>query len=436
MPASEAAVSAWPRDPAPARQALVLLLSVNLLNYVDRQVLYALLPAIQRDLSLSDAQAGGLASAFMVVYMLAALPIGYLADRGGRRLWMTAGIGLWSLATAASGVARGFFQLFAARAAVGIGESCYGTISPSFVAEHFPPERRAFVLAIFSMAIPVGSALGYVAGGALGQAWGWRNAFYLVGLPGLILMVWSLRLREPPARPACATARSAAASYLELFRVPSYVCVTLAGAAMTFTLGGLAVWMPSFFHRRWGLSMAEAGTIFGSMTVLAGALGSLGGGWIADRALRWTSRSYFWVSGLGYVAGLPLAAAAFWAPSARLCVAAMFLAEFFLFLNMGPINAVIVSVTKPQARSMAFAANILVIHALGDAVSPTLIGLASDRWGLTPALLAACGALAAAAGFCFLGLRHYDADAGRMEMHPADTCGTSDTAGAGRISHA
>jgi predicted MFS family arabinose efflux permease len=117
---------------------------------------------------------------------------------------------------------------------------------------------------------------------------------------------------------------------------------------------------------------------------------------------------------LGYAAGLPLAAAALLTPSPRLCVAAMFLAEFFLFLNMGPVNAVIVSVTRPQARSMAFAANILVIHALGDALSPTLIGLGSDRWGLAPALLSACGALALAAGFCFWGLRHYDADSGRI----------------------
>jgi predicted MFS family arabinose efflux permease len=321
---------------------------------------------------------------------------------------------------------------------VGIGESCYGTISPSFVAEHFPPQRRAFVLAVFSTAIPVGSALGYVAGGALGQTWGWRNAFYIVGLPGLALMAWSLRLREPSGapRPVSEPPRSAAASYLDLFRVPSYTCVTLAGAAMTFTLGGLAVWMPSFFNRRWGMGLGEAGLVFGTMTVLAGGMGSLCGGWIADRALRWTSRSYFWVSGLGYVAGLPLAAAALLAPSPKLCVAAMFLAEFFLFLNMGPLNAVIVSVTKPHARSMAFAANILAIHALGDAASPALIGLGSDRWGLTPALLAACGALALAAGFCFLGLRHYDADTGRMEIRPAGTCGTSDTAGTGRIGHA
>ncbi len=399
--------------PLNARGALALLLAVNLLNYVDRQILYALLPAIQRDLSLSDAQAGGLASAFMVVYMLAALPIGYAADRWGRKPWITAGIGLWSLATAASGLARGIFGLFAARSLVGIGESSFVAISPSFVAEHFPSQRRGRVLALFSMAIPAGSALGYALGGLLGQAWGWRNAFYAVGLPGLLLMLLTLRLKDPAPRQVPAERPSPISSYLALFRTPSYTCATLAAAAMTFALGGLAVWMPTFFFRRWGLNLGQGGMLFGAITVVSGILGSVIGGWLSDFALRWTSRSYFWVSGLGYALGLPLAAGALLAHDLRWAVLFIFSAEFFLFLNMGPLNAVIVMVTKPHTRSMAFAANILVIHALGDALSPTLIGLASDHWGLTRALLAAITALAPAAVFCFLGLRFYDEDSGR-----------------------
>jgi MFS family permease len=408
-------------DQSLARRVLALLFCVNLLNYVDRQILSALLPAIQRDLALTDTQAGSLASAFMVVYMLAALPIGYLADRWGRPLWISAGIGLWSLATAASGLARGFTGIFAARAAVGIGESCYGAVSPAFVAEHFPADRRGRVMAYFSMAIPVGSALGYVAGGAMGQAWGWRPAFFAVGLPGMILMLLCLRLKEPPRVPAPAASRPVPAlkAYLDLFHIPSFTFVTLAGAAMTFTLGGFAIWMPTFFHRRWGLSIAEAGTIFGGLTVAAGTLGSLAGGWLADWALRRTSRAYFLVSGLGFVAGLPLIAVALALPGLRPAATAMFFAEFFLFLNMGPINAIIVAVTELRAHSMAFAANILVIHALGDAFSPTLIGAASDLWGggqagLTKALLAASALLAPAAAFCFLGMRHYDADARKV----------------------
>jgi predicted MFS family arabinose efflux permease len=378
---------------------------------MDRQVLYALLPDIQAELILSDAQAGRLASAFMVVYMVAALPIGFLADRWGRKTWIAVGIALWSAATAASGLARNYRQLFAARAAVGIGESCYGAISPSFVAERFPAERRSRVLALFSMAIPVGSALGYIAGGAIGEAFGWRKAFFIVGLPGLLLTWLAWRLKDPAAAPQGAGAPTALSSYLRLFNIRSFALVTLAGAAMTFALGGFAVWMPSFFHRQWGMGVGQAGTVFGGVTVVSGILGSLCGGWLSDWALRFNSRAYFLVSGLGLLAGMPLAAGAIASASLPLSIACLFLAEFFLFLNMGPLNAVIVSVTDLRERSMAFAANIFVIHALGDAVSPALIGLASDRYGLKAALLGACLALGAAGGLCLWGMSYYDRDA-------------------------
>ena len=393
-----------------ARWALGLLLAVNLVNYLDRQVLYSLLPLIERDLALTDAQAGRLASAFMIVYMLAAPPIGYLADRGGRRFWIATGVLLWSLATAASGLAGAYPALLAARAAVGIGEACYGAISPSFVAEHFPAPKRAWVLALFSMAIPVGSALGYIAGGAVGQRFGWRPAFFMVGLPGLLLAALCARLPEPPREERADQAPASPMAYATLFKIPSFALCTLAGAAMTFALGGFAVWMPSFFVRQWGLDVGKAGTIFGAITVVSGIAGSLAGGWLADHAQRYTSRAYFAVSGLGLVLGMPLAMAALKAPAFPLCMALLLLAEFFLFLNMGPLNAVIVAVTPRKERSMAFAANILVIHALGDAASPWIIGAWSDRWGLRPALLAASVALGLAGAFCAWGMRHYDQD--------------------------
>ncbi len=384
---------------------------MNLVNYLDRQIISALLPSIQADLALSDAQAGRLASAFMIVYMFAAVPIGYWADRGGRRWWIAIGIALWSAATAASGLARTYAQLFAARAAVGIGESCYGTISPSFVAEHFPRDKSSRVLALFSMAIPVGSALGFIAGGWIGQHYGWRNAFFIVGLPGLLLTALTLQLKEPPRAEAAASRSSPLAAYGALFKIPSFALVTLAGAAMTFALGGFAFWMPTFFHRQWGLGIGHAGMVFGAITVVSGILGSLSGGWLSDWGLRYNSRAHFMVSGLGLLIGMPLAMAAIMAPGIKASGAALFLAEFFLFLNMGPLNAIIVSVTDLRSRSMAFAANIFVIHALGDAISPALIGAVSDRMGLQAALLGSCLALGVSAGLCFLGMRRYDADA-------------------------
>ncbi|MBI5629563.1 MAG: MFS transporter [Elusimicrobia bacterium] len=397
-----------------ARGVLALLLGVNLLNYLDRQILYSLLPLIQRDLTLSDAQAGSLASAFMVVYMLAAPPIGYWADRQSRPLWLALGVLLWSLATAAGAWAKTFSSLFAARAAVGIGESCYGAISPSFVAEHFPSEKRGRVLALFSMAIPVGSALGYICGGILGQSFGWRNALLWVAVPGLILAALSARLRDP--RPDHAPRRSlhyatAVRSYADLFKVKSFALVTLAGAAMTFALGGFAVWMPTFFHRQWGLQLGRAGALFGGVTVVSGILGSLAGGWLSDWGLSYTKKSHFLVSGAGLLAGLPLVLCAVLCENFHLSLATLLLAEFFLFLNMGPLNAIIVEVSDPASRSMAFAANILVIHALGDAVSPTVIGLMSDLWGLNLALILASLTLGLGGAFCLWGARYYENDA-------------------------
>ncbi len=395
---------------ASPRGILALLFAVNVLNYVDRQLVYALLPLIQGDLRLSDARAGALASAFMLVYMVAAPPIAWLADARGRRPWIAGGVALWSLATGAAGFARGFASLFASRAAVGVGEACYGAISPSFVAERFSEKSRGRALALFSMAIPVGSALGYAGGGLAGELLGWRRAFFLVGLPGLALALLCLALPDDGPR---AEAPAPAAGYREVWGVPTFRLVTFAGAAMTFALGGFAVWMPTFFHRAHGLGVGRAGTLFGAITVLGGLVGSLLGGWLADALRARRADADLLVSGAGLLAGMPLAAAAILAPTLPLCVAWLFAAETLLFLNMGPLNAAIVSVTRLETRSMAFAANIFVIHLLGDAASPAAIGWTSDHFGLARALLAACAALGVGGAFCFAARAGYGADAAR-----------------------
>ncbi|MEK7233427.1 MAG: MFS transporter [Elusimicrobiota bacterium] len=387
---------------------LALLLSVNILNYVDRQIVYALLPMITSDLHLSDAQAGSLASAFMVVYMLAAPPIAWLADSHGRRPWIAAGVGIWSLATGAAGLACGFISLFFSRATVGIGEACYGAISPAFVAERFPSERRGSALAIFSLAIPVGSALGYAGGGKLGEILGWRHAFWVVGLPGLLLAAICLLL--PNDQPHTATPPPVA-GYREVWGVPTFRMITFAGAGMTFALGGFAVWMPTFFHRNWGLTVGRAGLLFGAVTVFAGLAGSLLGGYLSDRLRRSDRTADLLVSGWGLLLGMPLAAAAIAAPSLNASITLLFFAESMLFLNMGPLNAAIVSVTPLEKRSMAFAANIFVIHLLGDAASPALIGWGSDHFGLTRALLATCAALGIGGWLCLRARNGFGLDA-------------------------
>lgn len=390
--------------------ALGILFSANLLNYVDRQVLYAVLPLIKADLSLSDTQLGGLASAFMLVYMLAAPLVAALSDRTRRVPWIAGGILAWSAATALSGFARTHLHLLLARAAIGVGESSYGALSPSFVADHVPSRARGRALAFFSMAIPVGSALGYIFGGFVGAHFGWRNAFLIAGVAGIPLSLMALRLGDPRRTETKPSPDERRAAYRSLARNRSFVLDALAFAALTFALGGFAVWMPTFFHRQWNLSIGSASAIFGGVTVVSGILGSLAGGWIADAALKRTKQAYFLVSAAGLILSLPFGAVALMAGDFKLAIGALAIAEFLIFLNTGPLNAVINEVTPPAARSMAFAISIFVMHALGDAISPVLIGWVSDRWNLRAALMGANAFLGVAGVLCLAGMTYYSAD--------------------------
>jgi MFS family permease len=416
------------------RYALGLLLAVNLLNYIDRQVLFAVFPLIKIDLRLSDTALGFLGSAFMLSYMLFAPLFGWLGDHWSRTRLAAGGLVVWSLATALSGFAPGYRTLLSARATVGVGEASFGTVSPGLIADFFPKERRGRVLAWFYVAIPVGSALGYLLGGVLGTRYGWHAAFLLVGVPGLLLAIPIALLRTPPRSGDASHPGDESANiinnfpdslppfqgegrggdgvggdiavggmgYAALFRNRSFVCNTLAMAAMTFAIGGLAQWIPSFLNRAHSLDVAEANTLFGATTVFAGILGTLAGGWLGDRWQKRSGKGYLLISGWGFMIGTPFAVWAILAPGLTSCMAAIFIAEFFLFLNTGPLNTVIINVTNPAVRAMAFAVNIFFIHALGDAVSPSILGWLSDQWGLRSALLVTPLVMVLAGIFCFI----------------------------------
>jgi MFS family permease len=397
------------------RYALALLLSVNLLNYIDRQVLYAVFPLIKADLNLSDTALGFLGSAFMLCYMVSAPLLGWLGDRLSRVRLAAAGLVVWSLATALAGIACGYRTLLAARTCVGIGEASFGTVSPGLVADYFPRERRGRVLSWFYLAIPVGSALGYILGGIMGERFGWQAAFIMVGLPGLLAALPLYCLREPVRGGDAPHPAEKSGGYSSFLANRSFICNTLAMAAMTFALGGLAQWLPTFLYRMHGLDVARGNTLFGAVTVLSGIGGTLAGGWIGDRFQQKSPAGYLIVSGWGFVIGVPIAAWAIITTSLPACMITIFFAEFFLFFNTGPLNTVIVNVTRPGMRAMAFAVNIFFIHALGDAVSPTLLGWLSDLWGLRAALLVTPAAIAVAAGFCFLGKRYIAEDMEKAE---------------------
>ncbi|QXE91932.1 MFS transporter [Geomonas subterranea] len=390
------------------RYALGLLLAVNLLNYIDRQVLFAVFPLIKADLSITDTELGLLGSAFMVSYMVIAPVFGWLGDHWDRVKLASTGVVIWSFATILAGFAPGYRSLLAARATVGVGEASFGTVSPGLIADFFEKEKRGSVLSWFYVAIPVGSALGYLLGGVLGQRFGWHSAFLMVGLPGLLIAVplWFLRAPERPASgPSGQTTGEGGeglSGYLQLFHNRSFVTNTLAMAAMTFAIGGLAQWIPTFLFRTHALNVEKANLMFGAVTVVAGILGTLVGGVLGDRWQQKSSKGYLLVSGWGFFIGAPFAAWAILARDVPSCMAAIFMAEFFLFLNTGPLNTVIINVTNPGMRAMAFAVNIFFIHALGDAISPSILGWFSDQWGLRSALLSTPLVMALAGVFCFV----------------------------------
>ena len=397
--------------PGRARYALAVLFGVNLLNYLDRQAVYAVFPQIKAELALSDAMLGVLASAFMGVYMSAAPVLGYLGDRWSRRRLSAWGVACWSAATAASGLAGRYDHLLAARAAVGIGEASYGACAPSLLTDYYPVEHRGRALAIFMMAIPVGSALGYILGGLLGARFGWRAAFFIAGAPGLLAAWLISRLVEPPreAEPDEAAAVPFRARLGALLRTRAYVLNTLAMAALTFTLGGLAAWFPTFLVRERGFGLASANATFGLITLVTGFLGTMIGGVVGDRLLQTRRAAYFLVSAWGLLASLPFAVLAILSPSPWIMVPAIFAAEFCLFLNTGPLNAVIANVSHPSIRASAYAVNMFAIHALGDALSPMLLGRLSDLAGLPTALLVGIVPLFFSALLCLAGTRALEA---------------------------
>jgi len=372
--------------------ALTLLLSINLFNYIDRYVLAAVEPAIQKQFFKPDSAnaefwMGLLATAFIVSYMVTAPIFGWLADRSNRWLIVGLSVLLWSLATGASGVSAlfgGFILLLITRLFVGVGEAGYGPSAPTLLSDYFPPEHRGIVLSCFYLAIPVGSALGFVIGGAVAVRYGWPRAFYAVVVPGLIMGACCFLMREPPrgqpdlANPHATPRNASLDDYLKLLKNPSYMLASIGMTAMTFAIGGISFWIPKYLvdYRHAG-SLDEVNRMFGTITVIAGFVATLLGGLTGDLVRKFVPSAYFLVSGIGILLACPFVILMLHASfEGRVPPAWVYLslAIFFLFFNTGPSNTILANVTHPSIRATAFAANIFIIHALGDAIAPPLLG--------------------------------------------------------------
>jgi MFS family permease len=410
---------------------LALLIVINLFSYIDRYVLVAVEPELRQVFLGGDAMAktksGLWQTAFMVSYMLMAPLFGWLADRTSRWLLIGLGLLLWSVASIGSGMATSFLFLLATRAMIGVGEAAYGPAAPALIAEMYPLARRGLVMSWFFMAIPVGSALGYALGGLSNTYLDWRWGFWIAGVPGVALAVVCFFMKDPrqnQAAPATIAVKTPARSrpgwgdYARLLKIRSYGINVAAQTAMTFAIGGLSFWLPAYITEYRGYStLGQVSLIVGAITALSGLGATLGGGWLADRLQHKYQGAYFLVSAGGMALAFPCTLAMLYVPFPLAWVFVLG-AVFFVFFNIGPANTALANVVPATVRSTAFALNILIIHALGDAISPALIGAVADRYHMNLGFLLVSGAMLVAAALWFIGMRWLPGDVQRA--HEAD----------------
>lgn len=389
---------------------LALLTGLNLLNYIDRMVVAAVLrkiqaPVAEGGLALSNFQGGLLATAFLLGYFLTSPLFGARADKGSRKGLIAIGVAVWSLATVASGFAESFAVMIAARVLVGVGEASYATLAPTIIDDLTPANSKGRALAIFYLAIPVGSALGYVIGGFIEARWGWRAAFYIAGGPGLVLALTCLLIVEPERK-----LREAKGKLIDglrtLSKLPLFRRAVLGYCAYTGAIGAFSYWAPKFIAERYHeyLTDETANYYFGMITVAAGAIGTVIGGQWADRAQKKMPpvtpgmafdapenkagiNALLRICAIGMVWATPLTAACFLVPTPSAFFALAFCAELGLFLSTSPVNAIGLRAVPPELRASAMAAMIFAIHLFGDLWSPSVLGLLNDYLVSTVAMM-------------------------------------------------
>jgi predicted MFS family arabinose efflux permease len=361
---------------------LAVLTGLNILNYIDRNVLFAVQSEVKKEFMVSDYKIGVLTSAFFYTYMVAAPLIGWLGDRVRRKHIVVIGVFIWSGFTFLTWFVRDYNQLLFRHAIVGIGEASYATIAPTLIADSFPLLRRGRMLSIFFLGLPVGSAAGYFVGGYLAHSSGsWRVPFMAAGIPGFILalVLWMLPEPERGQHEEHAPTKGWT-QLLGLVRNGAFITATLGMAAYTFAIGGMQVWIPTFLVRLRGMDLKSANIDFAVITIINGIVATLLGGWIGDRLLKRYFGAYYTFPGIAMLIAVPLMVAAVYI-TGTLMFPAIFAAVFFILIGTGPTNAALVNSVSAGIRSTALAVNVFVIHLLGDAFSPAMIGRISDRTG-------------------------------------------------------
>jgi MFS family permease len=361
---------------------LAILTALNLINYLDRYLVVGVGTGLKAELHLGYGEFGDVTTAFMWGYFVTSPIFGWLGDRYPRKWLIAAGVAIWSIATAVSGLAASYGAMLAARVVVGVGEASYATLSPTIIDDISSPSSKNRWLAIFYVAIPVGSALGFAVGGQLEKYFGWRSAFFLAGGPGLLLSLLVLFLHEPVRLEAGAgTPPRERPAYLELVRLPRYVYTVLGYVAQTFALGGFAAFAVEFLKGKHAFPADEATLAFGGILVGTGLGGTAFGGWLADRLpgkdrLSINLRICAWSS----IVAAPLGLAALLASGSVAYLVALGACELAIFVSTSPANAAVLASVPASLRANAMALSIFAIHLLGDIVSPPLVGRIADRY--------------------------------------------------------
>jgi MFS transporter, Spinster family, sphingosine-1-phosphate transporter len=404
------------------------MVGINFLNYMDRYVGAAASPLIQKEFHLSDSQVGLLGSAFLLVYAVAAVPFGYWADRGVRKTVVAAGVAIWSLATLFTGFARSFPQLFVSRAVLGIGEAGYYPAGTSMLSDYFPKEQRGRTMSIWGAGSTFGIAVGFAGGGYIAEKFGWRSAFFFAAVPGIVFALLAFGLREPLRGSAEKVGRAvekihdaSLRNFVDLLRIPTLRATILSQTLLYFVLASNAFWLPILLTRRFNLSVGKAGLLAGVVLVSGGLIGTLAGGWIADRRAKNNPSAHLQVGIAGFLLGAVFITIALIAPlnvgPIPVFVPAFVLAVICLYLYSGPFSAVAQNVVSPGLRASAVTMLLFISHVFGDSHSTFDVGWISDRIGSlqTALLITSPTLLVFAAIIAATGLRSVRSDVETME---------------------
>lgn len=387
--------------PTPRAWLLTVLVLAYTSNFVDRSIVGVLGEAIKADLRLADWQLGVLGGlSFAIFYSVLGLPMARVAERSSRVRLIAVSLALWSGMTALCGLSGAYWQLLLCRIGVGVGEAGCSPAAHSLISDYVPPGRRASALSVYALGIPLGTMIGAFAGGWIAQTIGWRAAFVVVGLPGLILaVVLRLTVKEPPRgyaepRRVVLDAPPLTAVIRTLLAKPAFAHLA-AGAALTSFAGyGMAQFAAPFLVRAYGLDYAQAGAAWGLIGGASVGVGTLAGGLIADRAARRDPRWYAWIAAVGLVAAAPLYIAGFMQTRPAWAIGVLLLPGLFHYAYLGPTFAVVHGMVAPRMRASATALLFLIMNLIGLGLGPLAVGALSDV--LAQRFYAGAGTFAAA----------------------------------------